>query len=302
MIAIGGAITAMAYAYSAYVPARALLPTGVIAAAAVSLYSLATEHQVGIAFASAVAAVVIGLASFVLSGRVRVPALVIVTAAIVPLLPGLSIYRGLATVQCGRPAVPAVDRQRRGRRHRAQRGRDLRSVPRPAAAARGAPDRGPARGPEARRPAQRPRPAGSVPDPARVSAGWTWPGRCRSGRRSRCPRGGRPSGLGSPTACRVKGLNQRVADAEDTVRQRFTGDEDVRGERPVPGRASMMKCRCGARMGERPHRAQQPPDRAVGRDRVTGVGVSAQKPEFAVVVRIQSPARPDTRPSGYWTS
>ena len=37
MIAIGGALTAMAYAYSAYVPVRALLPIGVVAAAAVSL-------------------------------------------------------------------------------------------------------------------------------------------------------------------------------------------------------------------------------------------------------------------------
>ncbi|MBE7188229.1 threonine/serine exporter ThrE family protein, partial [Jatrophihabitans endophyticus] len=91
MIAIGGAVTAMAYAYSAYVPARALVPIGVIAAAAVSLYSLATVHRVGIAFASGIAAVVIGVVSFGVSGRAKVPALVIVTAAIVPLLPGLSI-------------------------------------------------------------------------------------------------------------------------------------------------------------------------------------------------------------------
>ena len=44
-----------------------------------------------------VAALVVSMVlSFFVANRVRVPALVLVTAAIVPLLPGLSIYRGLA--------------------------------------------------------------------------------------------------------------------------------------------------------------------------------------------------------------
>ena len=38
----------------------------------------------------------IGLVSYSAAGWARVPPLVIVTAAIVPLLPGVSIYRGLA--------------------------------------------------------------------------------------------------------------------------------------------------------------------------------------------------------------
>jgi uncharacterized membrane protein YjjB (DUF3815 family) len=52
-------------------------------------------RDVGIAWATAVAAVIIGLVSFSAAGRFRIPALVIVTAAIIPLLPGLTIFRAL---------------------------------------------------------------------------------------------------------------------------------------------------------------------------------------------------------------
>ncbi|HET6876064.1 MAG TPA: threonine/serine exporter family protein [Jatrophihabitans sp.] len=93
----GAAIAAVAYAFASYVPYRALLPVALIAAAAVAIYLAAgSGHGVGIAWASGLAALVVGLVSFSAAGRVRVPALVIVTTAIVPLLPGLSIYRGLA--------------------------------------------------------------------------------------------------------------------------------------------------------------------------------------------------------------
>ncbi len=53
------------------------------------------------AWASAVAAVMIGLVSFAVAGRVRVPPLVVVVPTIVPLLPGLAIYRGLSLLSEG---------------------------------------------------------------------------------------------------------------------------------------------------------------------------------------------------------
>ena len=43
-----------------------------------------------------VAAFVVGLVSYTVSGRMRVPPLVVVVPAVVPMLPGLSIYRGLS--------------------------------------------------------------------------------------------------------------------------------------------------------------------------------------------------------------
>jgi len=100
----GAAVAAAAYAFSAYAPYRSLLPIAVIGAAAMELYLLIYRANGGIAWASAASALLVGLVSFAASGRVRVPALVVVTAAIVPLLPGLSIYRGLALFGEGRSA------------------------------------------------------------------------------------------------------------------------------------------------------------------------------------------------------
>ncbi len=78
---------------------------------ATSLYLVVYERGFGIAWASAVAAVVVGLVSFSVSGRARVPALVVVVSAIVPLLPGLSIYRGLTLLAQGGGAglIPMVN-------------------------------------------------------------------------------------------------------------------------------------------------------------------------------------------------
>lgn len=101
LMALGGAVTAAAYAFSSYAPYRSLLPIAVIAAIATSLYLVIYQRGFGIAWASAVAAVVVGLTSFSVSGRARVPALVVVVSAIVPLLPGLSIYRGLTLLAQG---------------------------------------------------------------------------------------------------------------------------------------------------------------------------------------------------------
>ena len=96
VVVLGGAVAAASYAFASYSPLRALLPIGLITAAAVGVNFVMNDRGFGTSLSSAVAALLIGLVSFAASGRVRVPALVVVTAAIVPLLPGLAIYRGLA--------------------------------------------------------------------------------------------------------------------------------------------------------------------------------------------------------------
>lgn len=96
LIALGGAVAAAAYAFASYAPYRALAPIAVITAGAMALYVEIYDRRGGIAWASGIAALLIGLVSFAASGRFRVPALVVVTAAIVPLLPGLTIFRALA--------------------------------------------------------------------------------------------------------------------------------------------------------------------------------------------------------------
>jgi uncharacterized membrane protein YjjP (DUF1212 family) len=92
---VGGAIAAAAYSFSAYAPPRSLGPIAAVAGTAVGLYAVVYQHGVGIAWSSAMAAMLIGLASYPVAGRARIPALVVVAASITPFLPGLSIYRGL---------------------------------------------------------------------------------------------------------------------------------------------------------------------------------------------------------------
>ena len=55
----------------------------------------------GRAWPTGIAAFFIGLVSFTVAGRFRVPPLVVVVSAVVPMLPGLSIYRGLSLLAEG---------------------------------------------------------------------------------------------------------------------------------------------------------------------------------------------------------
>ncbi len=91
----GGAVAASAYAYSAYAPVRSLAPIAGTAATSLTLYTLVLDRGFGIAWSSALAATLLGLVSYPVARRFRVPALVVVAACITPFLPGLSIYRGL---------------------------------------------------------------------------------------------------------------------------------------------------------------------------------------------------------------
>jgi uncharacterized membrane protein YjjP (DUF1212 family) len=98
VMVVGGAIAAGAYAFSAYAPLHAVAPIAVVAGVAVGVYALAFQNGFGIAWASAFAALLLGLFGYPVAHRARIPTLVVVAAGITPLLPGLSIYRGLALI------------------------------------------------------------------------------------------------------------------------------------------------------------------------------------------------------------
>ena len=66
-----------------------------MSAVAVGLYAVAFDRGFGIAWSSALAALLLGLVSYPVASRARIPALVVVAAGIMPFLPGLSIFRGL---------------------------------------------------------------------------------------------------------------------------------------------------------------------------------------------------------------
>ncbi len=92
---IGSAVTAAGFAFSAYSPGRILAPIAAIGGLGGGISFALTQGQVHPAVAAGVAAFVIGLVSYWVAGRGRVPPLVIVVSSIVPLLPGLAIYTSL---------------------------------------------------------------------------------------------------------------------------------------------------------------------------------------------------------------
>ncbi|MGZ4443649.1 MAG: threonine/serine ThrE exporter family protein [Nocardioidaceae bacterium] len=101
LIVFGGALAAGAFAFSSYAPLRSLLPIAVVAGVGSAIAYFSATEGIGPAWGSAAAAIVIGVVSYSVAGRVQVPPLVVVVSAIVPLLPGLSIYRGLSLMAAG---------------------------------------------------------------------------------------------------------------------------------------------------------------------------------------------------------
>jgi threonine/serine exporter ThrE len=67
----GNWLAAAAYAFASYAPYRALLPIAVIAGGATAVELFAYERNIGIAWASALAALVIGVLSFFAANRVH---------------------------------------------------------------------------------------------------------------------------------------------------------------------------------------------------------------------------------------
>ncbi len=96
ILTMGGALCAAAFAFSSYAPVRALLPIALIGTGATAIYNAVNAGGLGRAFAAAAAAYFVGVVSYSVSGRIRVPPLIIVVPGVTPMLPGLSIYRGLA--------------------------------------------------------------------------------------------------------------------------------------------------------------------------------------------------------------
>jgi len=93
--ALGGAVSAAAFAYLSYAPGRILIPIAAIASMAVAI-TVVIPEEVGRAWQASAGAIFVGLVSYSVSGRMKVPPLVTLVSAVVPLLPGLSIYRGLS--------------------------------------------------------------------------------------------------------------------------------------------------------------------------------------------------------------
>lgn len=100
-VLLGAAVSAAAFSVASYAPRRAALPVAAITAVAALIGQAITLAGFGRPAAAGAGAFFIGLVAYAVAGRVRIPPLVVAVPAIVPFLPGLSIYRGLTFLADG---------------------------------------------------------------------------------------------------------------------------------------------------------------------------------------------------------
>jgi uncharacterized membrane protein YjjB (DUF3815 family) len=98
---VAAAIIAAGWAISSYTGVRSTILAAVAGAAGWAVNLLVIGGGTRAAFAAALAASVIGFVTQLAQGRFRFSALAVTTAAIVPLLPGRAVYRGLFEVVSG---------------------------------------------------------------------------------------------------------------------------------------------------------------------------------------------------------
>ncbi|WP_375540288.1 threonine/serine exporter ThrE family protein [Nocardia sp. XZ_19_385] len=92
---LAGAVAALAFALACYAEKRALAAAALGGAAGTIVFLLVQYAGFGPVVSSGVAATVVGLAGGLMARRALTPPLVVAVAGITPLLPGLSVYRGL---------------------------------------------------------------------------------------------------------------------------------------------------------------------------------------------------------------
>ena len=105
---LGAALASAGFAFASYAPLRSLVAVGLVGALGQGVLLGVDSADLGRTWGSAAAAVTIGAVCYLVAGRFRVPPLVVVVPAIVPLLPGLDIYRGLALLAEGEDGVPQL--------------------------------------------------------------------------------------------------------------------------------------------------------------------------------------------------
>jgi uncharacterized membrane protein YjjP (DUF1212 family) len=101
LVLVGAIVAASAFAFTCYAPLRALPAVAMTTLLGHLAFLAVLDPGESMPWAAACASVVIGLVSYTIAGGVGVPPLVVVVPALVPLLPGLLIYRGLSSMSEG---------------------------------------------------------------------------------------------------------------------------------------------------------------------------------------------------------
>lgn len=91
----GAALAGVCLTLASYAPLRSVVTAGIAAAAAQAVLIGLGQAQFGVVSATGIASVGVGLLATVISIRRQAPALVIATAGITPMLPGLAVFRSV---------------------------------------------------------------------------------------------------------------------------------------------------------------------------------------------------------------
>jgi len=98
---VAGGVVAASVALAGYAPLRGLVAAGAAGAAGSAVFLLLSYAGLGLVGSSFLAATLIGLAGAILSRRLRLPPLIVAMAGIIPLVPGLTTYRGFVSLVTG---------------------------------------------------------------------------------------------------------------------------------------------------------------------------------------------------------
>jgi uncharacterized membrane protein YjjP (DUF1212 family) len=98
---VAGGVVAGAAALAGYAPLRGIVAAGVAGTAGSALFLLLSYGGLDLVASSFMAATLIGLAGAILSRRFRLPPLIVAMTGIIPLVPGLTTYRGFVSLVTG---------------------------------------------------------------------------------------------------------------------------------------------------------------------------------------------------------
>ena len=102
---IGAVLIALGFCLTTYTTRRSTLLSMAVAALAWVVFDVSLRLGLGSAGAAAIAATLVGVLAFAAHRQLRIPQLAVATAAIVPMLPGLAVYKALYHAMASTAAV-----------------------------------------------------------------------------------------------------------------------------------------------------------------------------------------------------
>ena len=105
----GAAVLAASFALGNYARPIAIICSGLVGFLSLYVTLVLTSLDVGLIAASGVAAMVVGLAASILSRSLRIPTIAIMSAGIIPLVPGLTLYSALHFIAQSAPNTADFD-------------------------------------------------------------------------------------------------------------------------------------------------------------------------------------------------